>query len=41
MRMAVADVIVDGLEALKLQYPAVDEEKRKELQAARDLLMKE
>jgi PPK2 family polyphosphate:nucleotide phosphotransferase len=41
MRMAVADVIVDGLEGLKLQYPAVDEEKKKELQAARDLLMKE
>ncbi len=41
MRMAVADVIVEGLEGLKLQYPAVDEEKKKELQAARDLLMKE
>jgi len=41
MRMAVADVIVDGLEGLKLQYPAVDDEKRKELQAARDLLLKE
>jgi PPK2 family polyphosphate:nucleotide phosphotransferase len=41
MRMAVADVIVDGLEGLKLQYPEVDDEKRKELQAARDLLMKE
>jgi PPK2 family polyphosphate:nucleotide phosphotransferase len=41
MRMAVADVIVEGLEGLKLQYPEVDEEKKKELQAARDLLMKE
>jgi hypothetical protein len=41
MRMAVADVIVDGLEGLKLQYPEVDEEKKKELEAARDLLMKE
>jgi PPK2 family polyphosphate:nucleotide phosphotransferase len=41
MRMAVADVIVEGLEALKLQYPAIDEEKKKELQAARDVLLKE
>jgi PPK2 family polyphosphate:nucleotide phosphotransferase len=41
MRMAVADVIVEGLEGLKLQYPVVDEEKKKELQAARELLMKE
>ena len=41
MRMAVADVIVEGLEGLKLRYPEVDDEKKKELQAARDLLMKE
>jgi PPK2 family polyphosphate:nucleotide phosphotransferase len=41
MRMAVADVIVDGLEGLKLEYPVVDEEKKKELQAARELLIKE
>jgi PPK2 family polyphosphate:nucleotide phosphotransferase len=41
MRMAVADVIVDALEDLKLEYPEVDEEKKKELKAARDLLMKE
>jgi len=41
MRMAVADAVVDALEDLKLEYPEVDEEKRKELQAARDLLVKE
>jgi len=41
MRMAVADVIVEGLEGLKLEYPVVDEEKKKELQAARELLVKE
>jgi len=40
-RMAVADIIVDALEDLKLEYPVVDEEKKKELQAARDLLVKE
>ena len=41
MRMAVADVIVEGLESLKLEYPVVDEEKKKELQTARELLVKE
>ena len=41
MRLAVADVIVDALEDLKLEYPVVDDEKRKELAAARELLMKE
>jgi PPK2 family polyphosphate:nucleotide phosphotransferase len=41
MRMAVADAIVEGLEGLKLQYPQVDEEKRKELHSARALLVKE
>jgi PPK2 family polyphosphate:nucleotide phosphotransferase len=40
-RMAVADIIVDALEGLKLQYPTVSEEKKKELQAARALLVKE
>jgi PPK2 family polyphosphate:nucleotide phosphotransferase len=39
-RMAVADIIVDALEDLKLEYPVVDEEKKKELQAARALLIK-
>ena len=41
MRIAVADAIVEALEDLKLEYPTVDEEKKKELQAARDLLVKE
>jgi PPK2 family polyphosphate:nucleotide phosphotransferase len=41
MRMAVADIVVDALEELKLEYPVVDEEKKKELQAVRALLMKE
>ena len=41
MRMAVADVIVEGLEGLKLEYPEVGEEKEKELKAARTLLEKE
>jgi hypothetical protein len=39
--MAVADIIVDALEGLKLQYPTVSEEKKKELQAARALLVKD
>ena len=38
MRMAVADVIVDALESLKLRYPEVTEEKKKELDEARRLL---
>jgi PPK2 family polyphosphate:nucleotide phosphotransferase len=41
MRMAVADIIVDALEELKLEYPVVDEEKKKELDAVRALLIKE
>ena len=41
MRMAVADLVVDALEELKLEYPEVDEEKKKELQAARAALLKE
>ena len=41
MRMAVADAIVEALEGLKLEYPTVDEEKRKELEEARKLLVKE
>ena len=41
MRMAVADAIVEALEGLKLEYPTVDEEKRKELEEARALLIKE
>jgi PPK2 family polyphosphate:nucleotide phosphotransferase len=41
MRMAVADAIVEALEGLKLEYPTVGEEKKKELEAARALLMKQ
>ena len=38
MRMAVADVIVDALESLKLRYPELTPEKEKELAEARALL---
>ena len=41
MRMAVAEVIVAGLESLDLHYPVVDERKKKELAAARAQLEKE
>jgi PPK2 family polyphosphate:nucleotide phosphotransferase len=41
MRMAVADIVVDALEELKLEYPVVDDEKKKELDAVRALLLKE
>ena len=41
MRMAVADAIVEALEGLQLEYPVVDEEKKKELEQARGLLIKE
>ena len=39
-RLAVSAVIVDTLEELKLSYPEVDETKRKELAAAKKLLLK-
>jgi hypothetical protein len=39
--MAVADAVVDALEGLKLEYPTVDEEKKKELEEARKLLLKQ
>ena len=39
-RLAVSAVIVDTLEELKLSYPEVDEAKRKELAAAKKLLLK-
>lgn len=39
-RMVVSSVIVDALESLHLTYPRVDEAKRKELDAARELLLK-
>ena len=37
-RVVVSAAIIDALEDLKLAYPTVDDEKRKELQAARALL---
>jgi PPK2 family polyphosphate:nucleotide phosphotransferase len=41
MRMAVADVIVSRLEKLKLEFPTITEEKRRELAAARKALEQE
>jgi len=41
MRMAVAEIVADTLESLKLQYPVVDEKKMKELEAARKELESE
>jgi PPK2 family polyphosphate:nucleotide phosphotransferase len=40
-RLAVAAAVVDTLEDLDLSYPAVDRQKRKELQAARKMLLQE
>jgi hypothetical protein len=39
--MVVASTIIDTLESLKLSYPEVDGEKRKELDSARKLLLEE
>jgi len=41
MRMAVADVIVSTLEKLKLEFPTITDEKRRELEAARKALEQE
>jgi hypothetical protein len=41
MRMAVADVIVSTLEKLRLEFPTMTEEKRRELEAARKVLEQE
>ena len=38
-RLVVAAAVVDTLEGLDLAYPRVDADKRKELEAARKLLM--
>ena len=38
-RLVVAEAVVDTLEGLDLAYPRVDADKRKELEAARKLLM--
>ncbi len=40
-RMVVASVIIETLESLHLTFPRVDEAKRKELDAAHKLLLKE
>jgi hypothetical protein len=40
-RLVVAAAIVDALEGLHLEFPAVDELKKKELAAARRTLMNE
>jgi len=40
-RLVISTVIVDTLESLRLQYPKVDAEKKKELEAARKQLEKE
>jgi hypothetical protein len=40
-RLVVADAIVEALDRLKLEYPKVDKAKRKELAAARAMLMKQ
>ncbi|SRR5216684_5270820 len=40
-RLVLSEVIVHTLEEMKLSYPKIDAEKRKELEAARKLLLKE
>jgi len=40
-RLVISTVIVDTLESLKLKYPKMDEKMRKELQAAKQALLKE
>jgi PPK2 family polyphosphate:nucleotide phosphotransferase len=39
-RLAVAAAVVDALDDLNLSYPTVDQQKRKELEAARKMLLK-
>ncbi|MND09707.1 hypothetical protein D3C83_332450 [compost metagenome] len=38
-RLAVADAIIDAMEKLDLKFPKIDEAKKKELAAARRLLL--
>ena len=38
-RLAVADAIIDAMENLDLKFPKIDDVKKKELAAARRLLM--
>jgi len=40
MHLAVGSAIIETLEGLKLEYPTVDRQRRKELQAARKRLKK-
>ena len=40
-RIVVAAAVIDSLESLHMKYPKVDQGKLKELQAAKDILMKE
>ena len=40
-RLVVADAIVEALDRLELEYPKVDKAKRKELAAARAMLLKQ
>jgi PPK2 family polyphosphate:nucleotide phosphotransferase len=39
-RLTVADAIIDALEGMKLDYPKVDEAKKRELVAAREMLLR-
>ena len=39
MRLVISTVIVDTLESLKVEYPKVDDEKRKEIEAAKKSLL--
>jgi hypothetical protein len=39
--IAVSSAIIQTLEDLDLQFPKVDKERRKELEAAREILLKE
>jgi hypothetical protein len=40
-RIVIASAIIDALSGLDLKFPDVDKEKKKELEAIRDALLKE
>ena len=40
-RLAVSNAIIDAMENLNLKFPKIDEAKKKELAAARKILMSE
>ena len=40
-RLAVSNAIIDAMEKLHLKFPAIDDAKKKELAAARKMLMSE